>query len=71
MVKRLSTIQETQVRFLGWKDSPGEGLATHSRMLAWKIPGRRSLVGYSPWGRKESGMTERLRFHFPGLPLES
>ena len=26
--------------------------------------GRRSLVGYSPWGRKESDMTERLPFHF-------
>ena len=26
--------------------------------------GRRSLVGYSPWGCKESDMTERLHFHF-------
>ena len=26
--------------------------------------GRRSLVGYSPWGRKESDTTERLHFHF-------
>ena len=26
--------------------------------------GQRSLVGYSPWGRKESDMTERLHFHF-------
>jgi len=26
--------------------------------------GRRSLVGYSPWGRKESDMTEQLHFHF-------
>ena len=26
--------------------------------------GRRSLVGYSPWGHKESDMTERLHFHF-------
>ena len=26
--------------------------------------GRRSLVGYSPWGRKELDMTERLHFHF-------
>ena len=25
-----------------------------------KSPGQRSLVGYSPWGRKESGMTEQL-----------
>ena len=36
-------------------------MATHSSILAWRIPhGQRSLVGYSPQGRKESDMTERL-----------
>ena len=39
-------------------------MATHSSTLVWKIHGRRSLVGYSPWGRKESDTTERLHFHF-------
>ena len=29
-----------------------------------KSHGQRSLVDYSPWGRKESDMTERLHFHF-------
>ena len=29
-----------------------------------KSHGQRNLVGYSPWGRKESGMIERLHFHF-------
>ena len=29
--------------------------------------GRRSLIGYSPWGRKESDTTERLDFHFHSL----
>ena len=29
-----------------------------------KFHGWRSLVGYSPWGHKESGMTQRLPFHF-------
>ena len=28
------------------------------------MDGRKSLVGYSPWGHKESNMTERLHFHF-------
>jgi len=28
--------------------SPGEEMATHSSILAWRIPGQRSLVGYSP-----------------------
>ena len=33
-------------------------MATHSSILAWKIPW--SLVGYSPWSLKESDMTEGL-----------
>ena len=39
-------------------------MAPHSSTLAWKIHGRRSLVGCSPWGHKESETTERLHFHF-------
>ena len=30
--------QETQVRFLGWEDTLEEGMATHSSILAWRIP---------------------------------
>ena len=33
-------------------------------LLPGKSHGRRSLGGYSPWGRKEPDMTERLHFHF-------
>ena len=33
-------------------------------LLPGKPQGQRSLVGYSPWGRKESDTTERLHFHF-------
>ena len=34
-------------------------MATHSSVLAWRIPGmaERSLVGCSPWGRTEPDMT--------------
>ena len=39
-------------------------MAPHSSTLAWEIPWRRSLVGYSPWGLKESDTTEQLHFHF-------
>ena len=35
-------------------------MATHSSILAWRIPRARSLVGYSPWGCKELDMTEGL-----------
>ena len=38
--------------------------APHSRLLPGKSHGRRSLVGCSLWGRKESDTTERLHFHF-------
>ena len=38
MVKRLPTMQETQVQFLGWEDSLKKEMATHSGTLAWKIP---------------------------------
>ena len=33
-------------------------MATHSRVLAWRIPGMGSLVGCRLWGRTESDMTE-------------
>ena len=42
-------------------------MAIHSSTIAWKSYGQRSLVGYSPWGHKESDTTERL--HFPFLFL--
>ena len=38
MITRLSTIQETQVRSLGWEDPLEKEMATHSRILAWKMP---------------------------------
>ena len=37
-VKNLPAMQETQVQSLGWKDPLEEGMATHSRILAWEIP---------------------------------
>ena len=38
-------------------------MATHSSILAWKIPWTlRSMVSYGPWGHKESDMTEGLHF---------
>ena len=64
MVKRLPEMWETQVRSLGQEDPLEKAMAAHSSTLAWKIPGRRSLVSYSSWGHKESVTTERLHFHF-------
>ena len=41
-----------------------KAVASTPVLLPGKPHGRRSLVGYSPWGREESNMTERLHFHF-------
>ena len=38
MVKNLPAVRETWVRSLGWEDALEEGMATHSSILAWRIP---------------------------------
>ena len=38
MVKKMPAMWETSVGSLGWEDSLEEGIATHSRILAWRIP---------------------------------
>ena len=37
-VKNLPAIRETQVLSLGWEDPQEKGMATHSSILAWRIP---------------------------------
>ena len=39
-INNLPAIQETQVGFLGWEDPLEEEMATHSNILAWRIPRR-------------------------------
>ena len=63
MVKRLPTMQETRVQSLGREDLLEKEMATHSSVLAWKIHGQRSLLGYSPWVRKGLDTTERLHLY--------
>ena len=53
LVKNSLAMWETWVRSLGWEDPLEKGKATHSSILAWRIPGQ-----YSPWGVKELDMTE-------------
>ena len=72
-VKRLPAMPETLVQSLGQEDPLEKELATHSSSLPGESHGWRSLVGYSPWGRKETDTTERLHFTslilYTGLPL--
>ena len=67
MVKHPSTMRETRVRALGWKDPLEKEMATHSSTLAWRIPWMEELGGLQSTGRKESDTTERL--HFTSLHL--
>ena len=60
MVKSPSAIQETWVHFLGQWDPLEKGMAPTPVFLPGESHGQRSLVGYSPWDRKESDMTEQL-----------
>ena len=57
-MKNLPAIQETQesqVQSLGQEDPLEKGVATHPSILTWGIPW---MEGCSPWGHKESDMTE-------------
>ena len=55
MVKNPPAMQETWVPSLGWEDSLEEGMATHSSIPTWT-----EMLGYGPWGHKESDTTEGL-----------
>ena len=55
MVKRLPTMQETQVHTLGWEDLLENEMATRSSTLAWKIPGTEEP------GRLQSMGLQRVR----------
>ena len=54
----MQEMQETQVQFLGWEDCLEEGMATHSSILAWRIPWTEEPGRLQPTGSQESDMTE-------------
>ena len=57
-VKNLPAMRETWVQFLGREDPLEEGVATHCRILAWRIPGTEEAGGLH--GVPESDTTQRL-----------
>ena len=59
VVKNPPAMQETRVQSLGQEDPLEKRMATHTSILAWRIPQGR-LVSYSPWGRKKWDTTARL-----------
>ena len=59
-VKNLPSMQETCAPSLGREDSLEKEMATHSSILAWRIPWTEEPGGYSPRGHKELDTTESL-----------
>ena len=50
------------VQSLGWEDPLEKAMATHSSILAWRIPWMEEPGSLRPWGHKESDTTERIHF---------
>ena len=65
-LKRLPAMWETWVWSLGWEDPLEKEMATHSSILALRIPWTEELGGLQSMGCKESDTTEWL--HFTSLP---
>ena len=59
VVKNLPVMWETRVQSLGLEDPLEKEMATHSGILAWRIPWTEEPGRlYSPWGHKELDTTE-------------
>ena len=64
MVKNLPAMRETCVRSLDEEELVEKGMATHSSVLAWRIPWTEEPGGLQSVGRKESDMTGQLTLYF-------
>ena len=65
MVKNLPAMQKAWVQYLGQEDLLEKGMATHSSILAFRIPWIEepgSYIQSSPWGLKELDTTNRFGF---------
>ena len=58
MVKNLSAVQETEAPSLGREDPLEKGMATHSSILAWRIPWTDEPGGLRSMGLQESDVTD-------------
>ena len=61
-VKNLPAVRETWVQSLGWEDPLKKEMATHSSILACRIPWTEDLGGLQSMGRKELDTTEKECF---------
>ena len=63
LVKNPPAMHETRVRSLGWEDPLEKEMATHSSILAWRIPWTEEPGGLQSTGSPELNMTCRLNHH--------
>ena len=59
-VKNVPAVQETQVPSLGWEDPLEKKMASHSSILAWRIPWTEEPGGLQSLGSQEVDTTEQL-----------
>ena len=57
-IKNLPAMRDTHVRSMGQEDPLEKGMATHSSILAWRIPWTGEPGRHDPWGCKESDTTD-------------
>ena len=55
LIKNLPAMQKTPVGLLGWGDALEKGMASHSRILAWKIPWTKEPGGLQSMGSQRAG----------------
>ena len=60
-------MRETQVQSLGWEDLLEKEMATHSSILAWKIPWTEEPGKLQSMGSQELDTTEWRHFHFSNI----
>ena len=60
MIKNLPIMQEMRVQSLGQEDPLEKGMATYSRIPAWRIPGTEELGGLESTGSQELDTSEQL-----------
>ena len=63
MVKKLPSMQETQVQSLGWEDPLEKGKTTHSSFLDWRIPWTEKPGRLQSMGLKELDRTELITLY--------
>ena len=72
-VKKLPAVQKIDIQNLGWEDPLENWMATHSSILAWKIPWAEEPGGLQSTGWQRVGhdwATNTFTFHFPALEKE-